>query len=97
MYILMFSHISTQTVSEFLHALDITKATGIDGIGPKILKMAAHILAPSIAFMINKSIDTALFPSQLKLAKVFPIYKNGSKCDPSNYRPISILPTISKI
>ena len=55
------------------------------------------MLAPSIASLINKSIETAKFPSHLKVAKVFLIYKNGTKSDPSNYRPISILPTISKL
>ena len=43
------------------------------------------------------SIATGQFPSQMKLAKVLPIYKGGEKSDPSNYRPISILSTVSKI
>ena len=51
----------------------------------------------SIAALINKSIATGNFPDKLKLAKVFPIHKSGSKSDPCNYRPISILPTIFKI
>ena len=54
-------------------------------------------LSPSIAALINKSILTGKFPDKLKIAKVFPIHKSGSKSDPCNYRPISILPTISKI
>ena len=58
--------------------------------------MAADMLASSIASLINKSIKTATFPTHLKVAKVFRIYKNGTKSDPSNFRPISILPTISK-
>ena len=47
--------------------------------------------------MINKSIATGCFPSQLKQAKVLPIFKGGTNSDPSNHRPIFILPTISKI
>ena len=90
-------HITTQQVLEFIHGLNPNKATGLDGIGPRILKMAAHVLAPSITSLINKSIDTSYFPSQLKIAKIFPIYKSGAKSNPSNYRPISILPTISKL
>ena len=89
--------IKTQQVSEFLHALDPSKATGIDGLIPGILKMAADVLAPSITALINKSIETATFLSHLKVAKIFQIYKSGTKADPTNYRPISILPTFSKI
>ena len=59
--------------------------------------MAANVIAPFIASLINKSITSGTFPNQLKCAKVYPIFKGGSKSDPSNYRPISILPTISKI
>ena len=47
--------------------------------------------------MINKSIEKGIFPNELKIAKVTPIFKKGARSDPGNYRPISILPTISKI
>ena len=90
-------YITHEEVNAFLHALDPSKATGIDELGPRILKMAASILSPSIAALINKSIQTASFPNHLKTAKICPIHKGGSKSDPTNYRPISILPTISKI
>ncbi|MCG7877652.1 MAG: reverse transcriptase family protein [Candidatus Thiodiazotropha endolucinida] len=89
--------ITTSQVSQFIHKLDPAKATGLDGIGPRILKLVCNIISPSITDLINKSIQTGLFPNQLKMAKVLPIFKTGAKDDPSNYRPISILPTISKI
>ena len=89
--------ITANQVSEFIKGLNSAKATGLDGIGPRILKLANTVLSPSIAAMINKSIETAKFPDQLKMAKLFPIHKGGSKSDPGNYRPISILPTVSKI
>ena len=44
-----------------------------------------------------KTIDTGLFPSQWKMAKVFPLYKKDDRADAQNYRPISVLPAISKI
>ncbi|MCG8047955.1 MAG: reverse transcriptase family protein, partial [Candidatus Thiodiazotropha endolucinida] len=89
--------ITCEQVSSFINYLDTTKATGLDGLGPRIIKMLAPTISPSITMLINKSINSGEFPSQLKLAKVLPIFKGGSKSDPSNYRPISILPTVSKI
>ena len=83
-------------VSAIISALDPSKAIGIDDLGPRILKTIGQTLSPSIAALINKSILTGKFPDKLKIAKVFPIHKSGSKSDPCNYRPISILPTISK-
>ena len=77
--------------------MDSSKATGLDGLGPRILKLAVNCLSPSIAALIIKSLATGQFPYQLKQAKIFPIFKGGAKSDPSNYRQISILPTVSKI
>ena len=47
--------------------------------------------------MINKSLASDVFPAIWKHAKVNPVFKAGSKDDVNNYRPISILPTLSKI
>ena len=90
-------NITQEQVSTIINALDSSKAMGLDGLGPRILKSISCALSPSLADLINKSLATGCFPDRLKLAKVFPIYKSGSKSDPNNYRQISILPTISKI
>ena len=89
--------ITINQVSEFINGLNPAKATGLDGIGPLILKLASAVLSPSITALINKSIENGTFPDQLKMAKLYPIHKGGSKSDPANYRAISILPTIQKI
>ena len=96
------SHITSDQVLSYISALDPSKATGLDGLGPKIIKSAACIFSPIVAAaaLINKNISSGTFPSQLKCAKIFPVFKGGVKSDPtnySNYRPISILPTVSKI
>ena len=89
--------ITSSQVANFIRNLDPGKTTGLDGIGPTILKMTCDIISPSIAALINKNIISDHFPNQLKIAKVFPTFKIGAKDHPSNYRPISILLTISKV
>ena len=84
-------------VRNFLLNLNVRKSTGLDNIGPRILKLSANVIAPTLLFIINKSIYTGKFPRDWKEAKVKPLFKNGSKEDVNNYRPISILPTISKL
>ena len=84
-------------VNTFLSNLNISKSTGLDNIGPKILKLSANIIAPSLVYIINKSITSGTFPSVWKEAKVKPLFKSGDKDDINNYRPISILPTVSKL
>ena len=73
------------------------KATGLDNIPYKLLKIAADVVAPSLTCIFNQSLLTGLYPSDWKLAKVTPIFKNGSKTDLNNYRPISVIPAVAKI
>ena len=47
--------------------------------------------------IVNKYIDVSLFPNDLKLANVTPVFKKNDKLDLGNYRPVGILPTMSKI
>ena len=70
------------------------KAVGLDKVSSRLLD-DADIVAPSLTSLFNISINTGCFPSTWKLAKISPLFKKGSKQDPSNYRPISVLPTIS--
>ena len=73
------------------------KATGIDKISARLLRIGMPTIAPSIARLINLSMSIGEFPSRWKTAKVTPLFKSGTLSDPSNYRPISILPVLSKI
>jgi len=88
---------STKTVCNLLRGIDETKAVGLDAISNKLLKLAADILAPSLTIIFNQSIKTSLFPREWKQAKVTPVFKKGEKNDANNYRPISVIPTISKL
>ena len=90
-------HTSATEVLKLPGKLSSNKATGLDNISCRLLKEAGPIIATSLACMIDKTIDTGLFPSQWKMAKVFPLYKKGDRTDAQNYRPISVLPAISKI
>lgn len=75
------------------------KNSAIDNITTKILKLISAPISSPLAALFNNCLAAGIFPSLLKQAKVIPVYKKGSGCttDMSNYRPISILHTISKI
>ena len=90
-------YIHDDQVLKLLSSLNVNKSSGTDNLGPRILKLCAPIIYKVVAYLINLSIKTSIFPDQLKEAKITPIYKKGDKSDPCNYRPISILPTLSKI
>ena len=84
-------------VLKLLKNIDISKAAGVDNLPGRFLKDGAVILAKPVAKIFNLSIKSKIFPDPCKLAKLKPIFKKGSRMDPSNYRPISLLPLISKI
>ena len=77
--------------------MDENKAAGLDNLSGKFLKDGATILAKPLSQICNLSIKYSTFPNDCKIAKLKPLFKRGSKTDPKNYRPISLLPLISKI
>ena len=89
--------ISEREVLEIVKSAPSNAATGLDGTSSPLLKLVTPAAAPRLAKVINCSIINSICPAQLKLARVTPIYKQGSKTDLDNYRPISVLPVISKI
>lgn len=91
------SKVSENEVMTLLEHLDEKKATGLDELPSFFLKDAAPVISSTITYLINLSIHNRQFPDLLKKAKILPIFKKGSKLEPSNYRPISILPTLSKL
>lgn len=77
--------------------LSTGKAAGPDGITVRLVKENIDILGPVLLRLFNHSLHTGIYPSTLKTAKVTPIFKEGDKSDPSNYRPISVLSVINTI
>ena len=84
-------------VHKILSSIDVSKSTGHDGISNKLLKDSADIIAYSLTFIFNTSINTGIFPNDFKTAIISPIHKAGCKTECNNYRPISILSSVAKI
>ena len=62
-----------------------------------MIKLTMPVVTGLITSLINKSIETSIFPDQLKVAQVKPLFKNkNDQLDKTNYRPVSVLPAISK-
>ena len=72
-------------------------ASGIDKISARLLRIAAPVIAPSVAKLINLSFSTCKFPTRWKTAKLTPLFKSGARYDPGNYRPISVLPVCQRL
>ena len=92
-----FKEVSTEQVYSLLSKLDAHKAPGYDNIPSKLLCVAAYELCTPITSLVNLSIRQSEFPDQLKRAEVSPIYKSKDNLQRGNYRPVSILTSISKI
>ena len=94
-----FQNVNIETVSQILRTLKPKSSCGFDGINSKLLKCCHYALLQPLTLIINQSLNTGTFPDKLKTAKVIPIYKGKDLNinDLNSYRPISILPVISKI
>ena len=73
------------------------KSTGIPGLPAWLQKDGSDAISEPLTLLMNRSLREGYVPDEWKHALVTPVHKAGSKSDPSNYRPISVLPVFSKI
>lgn len=87
---------SEQEISEIIKQTKLT-SPGYDGINIKIIKECSDEISPILTLIVNKCFREGSFPKRLQIAKIIPIYKKGERSIHANYRPVSILPSFSKI
>ena len=92
-----FSYVLRLFVEKQLRSMKRKKATGIDELPPGMIKDCAKYISQPLAFIVNLSLQTGIFPTFWKNAKITPVYKSGDIGKSENYRPISVLPIFSKI
>lgn len=92
-----FQKATDSSVQKIISKLNSRKAPGPDNIKVSDIKIIGKDISSSIADLINCSIETGLYPDDLKNGCVRPIYKKGKRNDFSNYRPITLLSSIDKI
>ena len=89
--------VTPSQVKKSLQKVNVSKATGLDNISNRILKIAAPVIHQQLTYIFNLSIKQSAFPDDWKKAKVLPVYKTGDHDDRGNYRPISILSIIVRL
>ena len=108
---LSYKHFLKKTINsrftfDLVHSSDICKtiqnlktktSCGYDGMSTKLLKQISSFISPVLTIITNQSLSTGIFPEKLKIAKVLPLFKKGNFHHFDNYRPISLLPSISKV
>ena len=92
-----FQFVTEDVILSIINKLKNKKSSGKDELSNKLLKSIKHEISLPLTIIINQSLSTGVFPEALKIEKVKPLYKKGDKLCINNYRPISLLPTISKV
>ena len=90
-------NISESEAYNILVTLDPTKAMGIDGTGPKLLKHCALALFKPLHHLFSLSLTQHYIPEEWRIHRIIPIHKSGDRSLVNNYRPISLLCTVSKV
>ena len=92
-----FTEISYGTTAKALDGLNPSKYTGTDLIPPRILKLAAKELAPSLTKIFNLSITCGYYPKRWKRGDWVPVFKKDDKMERKNYRPVTVLNAVNKV
>ena len=90
-------HITPPEIKKYINKLPSKNSSGYDNISNKLLKQIKYSILKPLTHIFNLSITSGVFPANMKLSEIIPLYKKGSKDQMNNYRPISLLITISKL
>jgi hypothetical protein len=94
---LEFSATSPSVIINIIKLLEPKNSMDLDGISTKLLKHVAIAISIPLSHIFNLSITDGIFPNKLKTSRTVPIFKSGNHCLCDNYRPISLLPSLSKV
>lgn len=89
--------ISCHETEELITKIKNNCAAGYDDIKAIPIKYVADVISPALSHIINLTLVTGVFPDELKIARVCPVFKGGNDQEIGNYRPISVLPILSKV
>lgn len=92
-----FTQTTVKEIHEIIDNLKNKNSTDIYDVNARMLKSIKHVISPHLVNIFNMCMMKGTFPDCLKIAKVHPIHKKGSTLECTNYRPISVLPILSKI
>ena len=92
-----FQNVDEDTMSKLIDNINSKNSSGVDELSTILIKLVKSDLLKPLTTIINQSLHTGIFPDKLKIAKVIPLFKKGDPTLIENYRPISLLPAISKI
>ena len=88
---------TTMEITKLIGSLKNKDSSGHDGISNKILKGITNSISHPLSIIFNKSMEEGIFPSEMKKADTVSLYKSKARDEKNNYRPISLLLTISKL
>ena len=96
---LNFGFCSVSVEDVYSTILDLSNSSSLDvyGVNSRILKAAASVVCEPLTHIFNCCLDSGQFPDSFKVVKVIPVFKKGNRQEMDNYRPISIIPVISKV
>jgi len=89
--------VTENEVFNIITGLKNKSSPGWDGIKTDVIKYVADIIVKPLMYVINLSLESGIVPDEIKIARVVPIYKSGNVKELTNYRPVSVLPCLSKL
>ena len=91
------SPVTSHEIWILIGQMDVSKSSGPYSVPVTILKTIRDYISEPLAFLVNDSFTSGNFPEKLKLARITPVFKKGSRFDKGNYRPISVLSNFSTL